>query len=155
MKKTCLIIAAVTALASPALAQQQKPGNCALYGELSAETIQRDARTAGPQRAVVVEAFNTYAEAQSRLADAEMENAYAQYASLGYSKDQVDNLIMTTMNSMRAGFHTSTMDKNKIYMDHVMLLNTCVQGAKSADELGQSPQAMISALEQMMAWAQS
>jgi hypothetical protein len=36
-----------------------------------------------------------------------------------------------------------------------MLLNTCVQGAKSADELGQSPQAMISALEQMMAWAQS
>jgi len=154
MKKTCLIIAALTAFAAPALAQQ-KPGNCSLYAELSAETIERDARTAGPERAVVVEAFNTYADAQAALAEAGMAESYERGKAFGYSKEKMDELTLAAMTAMRDGFHTSTMDKNKIYMDHVVILNGCVQGAKSADELGQSPQALVSALEQMMAWAQS
>lgn len=154
MKKLLIATLALTTFAAPAFAQQ-KPGNCALYAELSAETIARDARTEGPQRAVVIDALNTYAAAQSVMADAEMENGYRQYASLGYSKAQVDELVLNTMTSMRNNFHTSTMDENKLYMDHVILVNNCALGAASESEYGQSRESFVSALEQMLAWAQS
>jgi len=157
MKKTLLTLATsalMVGLTSPAFAQQ-KPGNCALYAEMSAETIERDDRTAGPQRAVVVEALNTYADAQTKLADAGMAANYEYGKAFGYSKEKMDELTLQTMNAMRDGFHSSTMDKNKIYMDHVVAVNNCALGAKSEAEFGQSKASIVSALEQMMAWAQS
>lgn len=154
MKRLLLIIAATAAFATPALAQQ-KPGNCALWSEMSAETIKRDARTEGPQRAVVVEALTKYSAAQSEMAEAGIAQSYEQGKAFGYTKEKMDELTATTMAAMRAGFHTSTMDKNKIYMDHVVAVNNCALEAKSEAEFGQSKESMISALEQMMAWAQS
>lgn len=154
MKRLLLIIAATAAFATPALAQQ-KPGNCALWSEMSAETIKRDARTEGPQRAVVIDALMTYSDAQTKLAEAGMAESYEQGKAFGYTKEKMDELTATTMAAMRDGFHTSTMDKDKIYMDHVVAVNNCALGAKSEAEFGQSKDSMISALEQMMAWAQS
>lgn len=154
MKRLLLIVAATAAFATPALAQQ-KPGNCALWSEMSAETIKRDARTKGPQRAVVVDALMTYSDAQAKIAEAGMAQSYEQGKAFGYTKEKMDELTATTMAAMRKGFHTSTMDKNKIYMDHVVAVNNCALGAKSEAEFGQSREAFVSALEKMMAWAQS
>ncbi|MGJ8560246.1 MAG: hypothetical protein ACSHX3_08425 [Litorimonas sp.] len=154
MKRLLLIIAATSALATPALAQQ-KPGNCALWNEMAADTIKRDVRTRGPQRAVVVKALTQYSDAQTKLVEAGMAQSYEQGKAFGYTKEKMDELTATTMAAMRKGFHTSTMDKDKIYMDHVVAVNNCALGAKSEAEFGQSKESMISALEQMMAWAQS
>lgn len=154
MKHILMIAAATTALATPALAQE-KPGNCAVWSEMSAQTIKRDARTKGPERAVVVDALTTYSNAQKKMADAQMAQSYEQGKAFGYSKEKMDELTATATEAMRQGFHTRTMDKDKIYMDHVVAVNNCVQGAKSVEELGQTPEAIVSALEQMMAWAQN
>lgn len=154
MKHMLMIVAATVALATPAFAQQ-KPGNCALWSELSADTIKRDARTKGLERKTVVKALTTYSAAQQALADAGMAQSYEQGKAFGYTKEKMDELTATTMAAMRQGFHTSTMDKNKLYMDHVVAVNNCALGAKSEAEFGQSKESIVSALEQMMAWAQS
>lgn len=122
---------------------------------MAADTIKRDVRTKGPQRAVVVKALNTYSEAQAKMADAAMAQSYEQGKAFGYTPEKIDELTAAATAAMRDGFHTSTMDKNKIYMDHVVAVNNCALGAKSESEFGQSKQSMISALEQMMAWTQS
>lgn len=154
MKRLLLIIAATSALATSAHAQQ-KPGNCAIWSEMAADTIKRDVRTEGPQRAIVVKSLTTYSEAQARIVEAGMAQSYEQGKAFGYSKEKMDELTATTAAALRKGFHTSTMDKNKIYMDHVVAVNNCALGAKSEAEFGQSREAFVSALEQMMAWAQS
>lgn len=154
MKRVLLILAATVAFATPALAQE-KPANCALWSELSADTIKRDTRTKGPQRAVVVDALTKYSNAQAKLAEAGMAQNYQQGKAFGYTKEKLDELTATTLAAMRQGFHTSTMDKNKLYMDHVIIVNNCALGAKSEAEFGQSKAQMISALEQMVAWVQS
>jgi regulator of replication initiation timing len=127
MKHILIIAAAITGLATPALAQE-KPGNCALWSELSAQTIKRDARTKGPQRAVVVDALTTYSEAQTKIADAQMAQSYEQGKAFGYSKEKMDEL-------------QSNFDKMKVDFEKLKGENAKLKKEKSklADKLSKVP----------------
>lgn len=160
--KTLILSAALAALpmvltTAPAWAQAAtaKPGNCAVYAEMAADTVKRDARTKGAERATVVQSLMTYSAAQSAIADAQMAQTYEQSKAFGWDKAKVDQMMAETEKALRAGFHTSTMDTDKLYMDHVVAINNCALSAKTAAELGQSPDAMRATLQQMQAWAQS
>lgn len=155
--KYAMMTATVAALClTPMIAQANtKPGNCAIYAEMTADTVQRDARTQGGDRDATVKSLTDYAKAQAHLADAQMEQTYEQSKAFGWDKTKVDNMIAETEAALRAGFHTSTMDQDKIYMDHVMAINQCAMAAKSADELGQPIETMRATLQQLQAWAQS
>jgi len=50
---------------------------------------------------------------------------------------------------MRKGFVTSTMEKNKLYMDHVQAVYGCATAQKTPTDLGQSADAMMATLKKM------
>ena len=139
--------------ASPALAQA-KPGNCAIYAEMTADTVRKDKRIKGAEAASIAEALDTYAEAQRAIVERDMPQTYAQSKAFGWDKATVDKKIKEGEDALRAGFRTPTMEADKVYMDHVMAVYNCANAAKSPDELGQSPEAMVAALETLSQRAQ-
>lgn len=51
--------------------------------------------------------------------------------------------------AMRKGFFTSTMDKDKLYMDHVQAVYGCATAQKTPADLGQSADTMLATLKKM------
>lgn len=143
------------ALSASVAHAQEKPGNCAIWAEMAADTIKRDKRTEGKARKDVVKSLKSYADAQDKLMQSQMDETYAQSKAFGWDKAKVDAMIEANEIALRDGFHSSTMDEDTLYTDHVIALNRCVQGAQSKSELGQSATDILATLERMLAWTQS
>lgn len=149
--KTAFAALSLSLLASAPLAHAQaKPGNCAIYAEMAADTVKADARFKGADGKAAEKALRDYAKAQSKIVKRDMPQTYEASKAFGWDKATVDRKMKEGEDGIRKGFRTSTMDEDTLYMDHVMAVNTCAQAAKSADELGQSPDAMKAALETLM-----
>ena len=141
MKTTTTAIAGLlgAALILPSAAQANrgyKPANCAIYAELAADTIKADSRVTGTAESEAVDSLGKYAAHLSGIVEAGMADTYAQSAAFGYDKAKVDQMIAEGEAALRAGFHTSTMDGDKVYTDHLLALNSCAEGSQRAGHLG-------------------
>ena len=140
------------ALSAPAIAQEtDKPANCAIYAEMTAETAKADDRITGEVQDSAVAALDAYAAAQRALVERNMEKTYQQAKMLGMDKAAVDKAMEEGKAAVRAGFHTPTMDKDKLYVDHLQAVLGCAQKAKSAEEIGGDPAALGGAIEALYA----
>ena len=124
-----------------------KPGNCAIYAEMSAKTIEVDSRFDGHDD--IPKSLMKLADAQWKKKEAGMAGVYEASKAFGWNKDKVDQLIEEGEAGVRAGFFTSTMDKSKLYMDHVIAVYTCGQAQTKPEELGQSAEAFTKVIEKM------
>jgi len=120
-------------------------GNCAIYAEMSAQTVKKDNRFDGHDD--VAPALTKFATAQSAKMDANMADTYAQSAAFGWDKAKVDEMIKSGQDNVRAGFFTPTMDTSKLYMDHVQVVYACMQAHPS--DLGQSSEALGAVIQKM------
>ena len=121
------------------------PGNCAIYAEMSAETVKKDARFEGQDS--TAPALMKLAAAQSAKMDASMATIYEKSKAFGWDKAKVDELLAQETAAVRAAFFTSTMEKDRLYMDHLLVLDACAQGQPG--DLGQSPEDFSALLQQM------
>ena len=153
MKHALLAAIVVAGSAIPAHAQV-KPGNCAVYAEMTAATVRKDSRLDKAESKSIAEALDSYAKAQRDIVERDMPKTYEQSKAFGWDKAKVDAQIKAGEDAIRAGFRTSTMEKDKVYMDHVMAVYNCANAAKSEAELGQSPEVMMAALETLSQRAQ-
>ena len=146
---TSAILAITAALSLPVHAQSasNSPGNCAIYAEMSADTVKKDARFDGQDD--IAPALMKLAAAQTAKMEASMDAVYEKSKAFGWDKAKVDELLAQEQAVVRAGFFTKTMDKNKLYMDHLMALNSCAQG--QPNDLGQSAADFTALLETMAA----
>jgi len=145
-----LIATAITAALSLPLvthADASKPGNCAIFAEMSAETVKKDSRFDGQND--IVPSLMKFAAAQSAKMEAGMAQTYQASKAYGWDKAKVDEMIKQNDAAMRKNFFTSTMDKSKLYMDHVMVVHACAKTQTSPTDLGQSPDAMLATLKKM------
>lgn len=136
--------ACLLAASTQVQAADVKPGNCAIWAEMTADTVEADPRFAGEADAVA--SLRAYAEAQGAIVDREMPKTYEQMAAFGYDKAATDAQIAAGEAALRAGFFTPTMTKGTLYQDHVMAVYNCANAAKSADELGQEPEVIVAVL---------
>ena len=143
-----LALTAAISLPSHAQNSEAKAGNCAILAELSAQTVEKDSRFDGHDD--IAPALIKFAEAQSAKLEAGMEETYAASKAYGWDKAKVDSIMAETDAAMRAGFFTSTMDKSKLYMDHVMALHGCGSAQTDPADLGQSPEAFMAVLQKMV-----
>lgn len=141
-----ILIGALTAM--PASANDAaKPGNCAILADMSANTVKKDKRFKSHKD--VAPALKKLSEAQTAKMDAGMAETYQMSKAFGWDKATVDKKMKANEKAMRAGFTTSTMEKNKLYMDHVQAVYACAQAQKTAEDLGQSPEAFMAVLQTM------
>lgn len=155
LKFSFAVLAIALSASAPVAHAQAKPGNCAIYAELAADTVKADSRFKGADGKAAEKALRAYSKAQAKIVKRDMGQTYEASKAFGWDKKTVDQNMKMGEDAIRKGFRTATMDKNTLYMDHVMAVNTCAQAAKSADELGQSPDAMKAALETLMAGVRS
>ena len=148
MKPVILAAIATLAFASTAEANRTQPGNCAIYAEMTADTAAKDKRITDKS---TIKALRKYAAAQEKLMKDGMAQTYEQSKAFGWDKATVDRKMKEGQDAIRAGFRSSTMEKNKVYMDHLMAVNNCAQSAKSEAELGQSKEEMAAALQSLYA----
>ena len=141
------LLAAITSIPAQAQGAASKPGNCAIYAELSAQTVKKDARFDGHDE--IAPALMKFAAAQSAKLEASMEETYATSKAFGWDKAKVDAMIKDNQKALRAGFFTSTMDKSKLYMDHVHAVYNCGTAQTNPSDLGQSPDAFTAVLQKM------
>ncbi|MEO1642304.1 MAG: hypothetical protein AAFR74_03140 [Pseudomonadota bacterium] len=149
MKKLMTLSVAAVALSLPALAQAAtaaKPGNCAVWLEEAAKTVEADARFTGETKTEVVTAFETFGKAQRKIMMDGMDKTYADSAAFGYDKATVDKMIAQNEDAMRAGFRTATMEPGKLYMDHILAVNNCAEFNKLDSQFGMSRDAFIATL---------
>ena len=144
---SCLAFGMMTFGSAAAQSGGTKPGNCAIYAEMSADTVKKDARFNGHDD--IAPALMKFAAAQTAKMKAGMADTYAASKAYGYSRERVDELIEEQHAVVRASFFTSTMDKNKLYMDHVQAVHKCGQAQSSPTDLGQSPEAFTKVLQTM------
>lgn len=141
-----LLIGAATAI--PAAANTgPKPGNCAIIADMSAKTVKKDKRF--DDRKAIASALGRFAKAQTAKMDAGMAETYAASAAFGWDKAKVDKMMKDNDKAMRAGFVGPTMEKDKLYMDHLQALYACAEGAQTQADAGQSPQALKTMLQAM------
>jgi len=145
MKKLITLAVATAAVCMSATAQA-KPGNCAVWLEEAAKTVEADARFTGETKTEIVTAFQTFGKAQRQIMTDGMEQTYKDSAAFGWDKAKVDAMIAQNENAMRAGFRTSTMEAGKLYMDHVMAINSCAEANKMDSQFGMSRQGFIDTL---------
>ena len=126
---------------------EAKPGNCAILAEMSAQTVKKDARF--KDLTDIAPSLMKFADAQTAKMEAGMEDTYKQSKAFGWDKAKVDKMMADNDAAMRKGFFTATMDKNKLYMDHVQAVYGCAAAQKSPADLGQSPDAMQATLKIM------
>jgi len=137
------------AIATPAAGQtaDTKPGNCAIWAKMSAETVESDNRFEGHDN--IAPSLLAFADAQTAKMEAGMAETYAASKAFGWDKAKVDNMIASQNATLRAGFFTSTMDKSKLYMDHVQAVYQCGNAQANPADLGQSPEAFTATLKTM------
>ncbi len=131
--------------AGPAQARNAKPGNCAILAEMTANTVEKDKRFAGHDD--IAPALMKFSKAQDAKMQAEMDDTYAQSAAFGWDKAKVDQMIEDNQKAGRAGFTGPTMEKDKLYMEHVQGVYACAQAQKTPADLGQSPEALMAVLQ--------
>lgn len=124
-----------------------KPGNCAILAGMSAQTVKKDSRF--NELTDIAPSLMKFADAQTAKMEAGMADTYKQSKAFGWDKAKVDKMIADNDAAMRKGFFTSTMDKNKLYMDHVQAVYGCATAQSSPADLGQSPEAMQATLKTM------
>jgi len=150
MTKTILLTAALMAtMAAPAFAQTAKPGNCAIVLEEAAKTIDADPRFTGKLEKDAIKAFNTFAKAQAKLVKDGMAKTYADSKAFGWDKAKVDQMMAANEAAMRKGFKTSTMEDGKLYMDHILAVNSCAEVNKQDAQFGQSRDGFIATLTEV------
>jgi len=150
MKHLITTIVTITLTASFSLhsaAQGAKPGNCAILAEMSAKTVKKDARFNDHKD--IAPALMKFAEAQEAKMKAGMADTYKQSEAFGWDKAKVDKMMKDNDAAMRNGFVTSTMEKNKLYMDHVQAVYGCANAQTDPKDLGQSPEAIVAVLKTM------
>lgn len=151
MKYLLAITLALTFAAAgvlPAMANAAaKPGNCAIYAEMSAQTVKKDVRFKDHKD--IAPALMKFAKAQDAKMKAGMADTYKQSKAFGWDKAKVDKMIADNDAAMRKGFTTSTMEKDKLYMDHVQAVYGCANTQTSPADLGQSPEEIVAALKKM------
>ena len=148
MKRLSLLaISAIALGAAAAHAGETKPGNCAIWAEESSKTVAADARFEGETKTSIVAALDSFAKAQRSLMESQMEQAYKDAAAFGWDKAKVDAMTAQSEDAMRKGFRTSTMAPNKLYMDHLMKLNGCIQANPNDSQYGMPRADFIAALE--------
>lgn len=142
-------IFATTFAAGYAQAQsaEAKPGNCAVWSEEAAKTVRADARFDAELKTEVADALDTFAKAQRKIMAGGMAKTYADSKAFGWDKAKVDQMIAQNEDAMRAGFRTSTMEENKLYMDHLMAINNCIQANPNDNQYGMSRADFIASLE--------
>lgn len=148
MKKmmTAAIIAGALC-AGHATADATKPGNCAVWSEEAAKTVAADARFDDALQTEVVGALEGFAKAQRKIMADGMAQTYADSKAFGWDKAKVDEMIAQNEDMMRKGFRTSTMEPNKLYMDHLMSINGCIQANPKDSQYGTTRAAFIATLE--------
>ena len=156
MKRLLTLAVAAAALSLPALAQaaQAKPGNCAIWLEEAAKTVEADARFTGDTKSEVVTAFETFGKAQHKIMMDGMDKTYADSAAFGWDKAKVDQMIAENEKAIRAGFHTATMEPGKLYMDHILAINNCAQANAQDSQFGMKRTDFVKALEKAYAIVQ-
>ena len=123
-----------------------QPGNCAIWAEMTAETVAKDARLGGAEGKTIKASLEKYAAAQQALVDRDMEGAYEKAKAFGWDKAKVDAQMKAQSDAIRAGFRTSTMEPDTVYMDHVMAVYQCGERATTEAELGQPATEFASAM---------
>ena len=124
-----------------------KPGNCAIAADMTAKTVKKDKRFKGHKD--IIPALKKFSEAQQAKMEAGMAQTYQASKAFGWDKATVDKKMKENEAAMRAGFFTSTMDENKLYMDHVQAVYACAKAQQTPDDFGQPPQAFVSVLQKM------
>ncbi|MEP6343917.1 MAG: hypothetical protein ABJ275_11440 [Maricaulaceae bacterium] len=126
---------------------EAKPGNCKVYAQMSAETVKKDSRFKGHDN--IVPALMKFANAQTAKMKAGMAETYKQSKAYGWDKAKVDSMMEEGAASVRASFFSSTMDKNKLYMNHVQAVYSCGQAQTTPADLGQSIESFTTVLQKM------
>lgn len=145
---TSLTLVASLAVSLPAMANAAaKPGNCAIYADMSAKTVKKDKRFKDYKN--IAPALMKFAKAQDAKMKAGMADTYAQSKAFGWDKAKVDKMIKDNEAAMRKGFVTSTMEKDKLYMDHVQAVYGCANAQTKPADLGQSPDEIVAVLKKM------
>lgn len=147
----CAVLFALTAAAQPAFAQgaEKMAGNCAVYLDEMAKTIDADVRFTGDLEKRAVKAMKTFSKAQQDMVDANMAQTYRDSEAFGWDKAKVDAMMKAQSDAVRAGFQTSTMEDDRVYMDHVMAVNNCAEINKADAGFGQSRDAFIEILTEV------
>lgn len=156
MKRLLTLTVAAAAFSLPALAQaaQAKPGNCAIWLEEAAKTVEADARFTGDTKSEVVTAFETFGKAQHKIMMDGMDKTYADSAAFGWDKAKVDQMIAENEKTIRAGFRTATMEPGKLYMDHILAINNCAKANSQDSQFGMKRTDFVTALEKAYAIVQ-
>ena len=111
------------------------PGNCAVYADMAAKTVKADARITGSTKTDMIQALDTYSDHLDGVVEAGMDKTYAESAAWGWDKAKVDQMMVDGEKAIRAGFHTSTMEKDKVYTDHLLALENCAKQSAMAGDL--------------------
>ena len=147
---TLALLPMALAISTSALAQgaASKPGNCVIYAEMSAITVEKDSRF--DAHGEIELALVKFAKAQAAKLEKSREQSYEASKLYGWNKQKVDFMIETEQTRTRAGFFTPTMDPSKLYMDHVQAVLACVKAQTDSADLGQ-PKGVLMAVVQKMA----
>lgn len=127
---------------------------CAMQARLAEALIAKDPRAANTaQSATVSASMATYANSlEAREAEA-LASGYAQAEAFGWSKDRVDEQHAAIGAAAKANHIDPALAAGRITANLVMAVNTCAHGDEAA--WGQSKDALVSALEQLLAWARA
>ncbi len=142
-----ILVAAVTAMPASARNAAAKPGNCAIAADMAAKTVKKDKRFKGHKD--IAPALIKFSKAQEAKMKAGMAETYKASKAFGWDRSKVDQMMKDNETAMRAGFFTSTMDTDKLYMDHVQSVYACANAQKTADDLGQTPEALVAVIQKM------
>lgn len=127
-------------LAVPASGQantRYQPGNCAVWAEMTADTVAKDARLNGADRTAIKSSLDKYAKAQRAIVQSGMAETYEKSKAFGWDKAKVDAQMKANEDAIRAGFRTPTMEADTVYMDHVLAVYQCGETATTEAQLGQ------------------
>ena len=126
------------ALTMPTLAQANtsQPGNCAVYAEELSKAVKADDRVTGEAESEAVETLDTYGSLLRQIVADGMEQTYAQSKAFGWDKAKVDAMMAENESAIRTGFYSSTMEKDRVYTDHLMTIMECTQNTAKQGKLG-------------------
>jgi len=142
-----ITLAAALSFTASSQSAGTKPGNCAIYAQMSAETVKEDSRF--DDHKDIALSLMKFADAQNAKLDASMAQTYKASKAYGWDKAKVDEMMEQTNAAMRKSFFTPTMDQNKLYMDHVQAVHACATAQNTPADLGQSADAMLATLKKM------
>ena len=99
--------------------------NCALYAQMSADTVKKDSRFTDYE--TIAPSLMKFAAAQEAKFDAGLEDTYKTAQAFGIDKAGADQMLAQSKAELEAGFFTPTMDTSTLYMDHVQAVYNCAQ----------------------------